>query len=172
MFGAPLGHLAMFEKLCGNDHFRNVILVTTIWDQVDAQVGLLRRTELERKYWGSMIKNGSRIPFHNTKESAWEIIRQVVGSKSGLDSDPQSPIPSPLLDKSRSVLYDEKLSRNNTRTSSSSRMYDTALSETITVLRFAADLELVPGLKGTIAMALEVAELIAVRVTHIQIQPT
>ena len=85
MSGAPLRNLAMFKKLCGQDCFRNVVLITTMWDEVDGQEGSLRRRELERKFWGSMIRNGSRmLPFHNTKESAWEVIAQLGGSKQPL----------------------------------------------------------------------------------------
>jgi hypothetical protein len=93
-----------------------------------------------------------------------------------VDSDPNSPAPP---DRRRSALYGHYLSRltGNSRSSSTSslplsiqsedsvQIYDTALTATIAVLRLAsdlADMAPVPGLKGAVATALNVAELIAV----------
>ena len=85
MSGAPLRNLAMFKKLCGDDCFRNVMLVTTMWDEVDGQEGSQRQQELEQKYWRSMIKLGSRVhPFHKTKESAWDVIGHLPGVHQAL----------------------------------------------------------------------------------------
>ncbi|KAJ3513211.1 hypothetical protein NLJ89_g3075 [Agrocybe chaxingu] len=75
MGGTPLRLLETFQKLCGTDVLRHVVLVTTMWDDVSEDVGNVRETELRRKYWKSMIDRGSRTcRFENTRESAWNVL--------------------------------------------------------------------------------------------------
>ena len=44
MVGTPLKNLRMFEELCGKDALKNVILTTTMWDEVDEETGLARES--------------------------------------------------------------------------------------------------------------------------------
>jgi hypothetical protein len=75
----------MFKELCGKDSFKSVILATTMWDDIDELTGSQRENELMNNYWKSMIKLGSRlVRFHNTKESAWDIIGQFTGIRQPL----------------------------------------------------------------------------------------
>jgi hypothetical protein len=75
MAGSPLKNLRMFEKLCGKNALRNIILTTTMWDEVDESVGLEREKELEGKYWKAMIDQGSTtVRYTNTADSAWKIM--------------------------------------------------------------------------------------------------
>jgi hypothetical protein len=46
MAGTPLKNLRMFEKLCGKNALRNIILITTMWDEVDEALGLQREKQL------------------------------------------------------------------------------------------------------------------------------
>jgi hypothetical protein len=79
MAGTPLKNLRMFEKLCGKNALQNIILTTTMWDEVDERMGSLRENELKAKYWKAMIDQGSKtVRYHNTQESAWEIIDQFL----------------------------------------------------------------------------------------------
>jgi hypothetical protein len=74
MSGTPLKNLRLFERLCGRD-FRNVILVTTMWDEVDPETGDAREAELCRNYWEFMISRGSQVcRFERTQRSALKII--------------------------------------------------------------------------------------------------
>jgi len=78
MAGSPLKLLETFKNICGSDALVNVILVTTMWDEVTEDVGELRETELCTKYWKTMIASGSRTDrFLGTSESGWEIISRI-----------------------------------------------------------------------------------------------
>ncbi|KAF4582667.1 hypothetical protein EYR40_002590 [Pleurotus pulmonarius] len=79
MAGTPLKNLHMFEKLCGKDALQNIILTTTMWDEVDEPTGEQREKELERHYWKTMISQGSKtMRYQNTDKSAWNIIDSIV----------------------------------------------------------------------------------------------
>ncbi|KIO01138.1 hypothetical protein M404DRAFT_150982 [Pisolithus tinctorius Marx 270] len=73
--GTPLRNYNMFKELCGKENFKNVVLVTTMWDEVTEEVGSARENELQSDFWRSMIDLGSTIHrFDGTMESAWKII--------------------------------------------------------------------------------------------------
>ncbi|KAG6374164.1 P-loop containing nucleoside triphosphate hydrolase protein [Boletus reticuloceps] len=75
MAGTPLRHLSVFKELCGENNLKNVVLVTTMWDEVGESAGSRREKELLSDFWVDMISLGSRAcRFQNTPESAWEII--------------------------------------------------------------------------------------------------
>jgi hypothetical protein len=80
--GTPLRNLQMFERLCGRNYFENIILTTTMWDKVGEDIGSHREKELKGEFWKTMINQGSKtIRYHNTQESAWEILDSVVGHR-------------------------------------------------------------------------------------------
>ena len=58
----------MFKKLCGKDALQNVVLVTTMWDEVDQETGKARENELKEKYWQTTSR------FMRTRQSAFETI--------------------------------------------------------------------------------------------------
>ncbi|KAI5999560.1 P-loop containing nucleoside triphosphate hydrolase protein [Pisolithus albus] len=73
--GAPLRNYHMFKALCGEENFKNVVLVTTMWDEVTEEVGSAREKELQSDLWRSMMNLGSTMQrFDGTTESAWNII--------------------------------------------------------------------------------------------------
>ena len=81
MAGTPLRNLRMFERLCGVDALRNVMLVTTMWSESDVSTALSHEEELRTKYWSSMISAGSRIArFDYNQESAWAIVGHLKGT--------------------------------------------------------------------------------------------
>ncbi|KAG6331875.1 hypothetical protein ID866_7218 [Astraeus odoratus] len=78
--GTPLRNLNMFKELCGKDNFKNVVLVTTMWDELrtDLQLGTQREEELVREFWQPMIRLGSTTHrFDGTEECAWNIINSI-----------------------------------------------------------------------------------------------
>ena len=105
----------MFANLCGDDAVRNVILTTTMWSRVKADVGSQRERELRGKYWKPMLELGSGTHrFLDTHESAWSIINvfrekdqndtlllqeEMVDLEKRIVQDiPNSPFPSlPLI---------------------------------------------------------------------------
>jgi hypothetical protein len=68
-----------FKKLCGNDVFSNVRLVTTGWDLLKEQDdGERAEKELRDNYWKGFLDNGSQMHrFQYTCSSAWEVINSL-----------------------------------------------------------------------------------------------
>ncbi|KAI6107641.1 hypothetical protein EDD16DRAFT_1712153 [Pisolithus croceorrhizus] len=82
MAGTPLKNLRVFQKLCGNKAMSQVILVTTMWDEVEESVGNERLEELEGNYWKMMIAQGSTTyRYMNTLESSRQLLSQLVERK-------------------------------------------------------------------------------------------
>ena len=72
----------MFHNLCGVEALKNVVLVTTMWDQVDEEEGDNRENELINKYWKTMIELGCRTSrFENNTESALDIVSQFQDAR-------------------------------------------------------------------------------------------
>lgn len=82
MTNAIMRNLTMFRNLCGDNAFKNVILATTFWDELqDKGKGEDREKQLleNSEWWGYMASKGSRTRrFLNTKESALSIIGDLV----------------------------------------------------------------------------------------------
>ena len=72
----------MFKKLCGEDAFNNVAIVTTRWDQETKEVANRRLAELKDKpqLFKTVIDGGAEIFKHNhrSEESARKIIRYLI----------------------------------------------------------------------------------------------
>ena len=59
-----------------------VFLVTTMWDEVDEEVGLRSLKELQATYWKRMVSHGSTsIRYDNNQESAKQLL-QMAAEKS------------------------------------------------------------------------------------------
>jgi hypothetical protein len=87
MAGTPLKNLRMFEELCGKNAFHNVILTTTMWDEVDEETGRLREQELKSKYWQSMLaRNSTTNRFMGTRESALRLIEPLIEAANAKSS--------------------------------------------------------------------------------------
>ncbi|KAF7761726.1 hypothetical protein Agabi119p4_9718 [Agaricus bisporus var. burnettii] len=98
MAQTPLKNLKMFQKLCGEDFFKKVILVTTMWPELESTEtnGIAsdeyydemnscsnREKELETIYWSDMLNHGSTTKrFSNSKDSAWDIIDCIIDIES------------------------------------------------------------------------------------------
>lgn len=79
--GTSLRNLTMFKKLCGDQFYPRVFLVTTMWDKVSKTEGEKREQELIGKsdFWGTMIKGGASFERHyGTRDSAMDILREVI----------------------------------------------------------------------------------------------
>ncbi|KAF2000625.1 hypothetical protein P154DRAFT_199661 [Amniculicola lignicola CBS 123094] len=80
MEGSAMRNLKMFRELCGDEPLKNVILVTSFWDQVQQATARMREEELRTtpEFWGRMIGRGSRINRFEGRESALHIIMSLV----------------------------------------------------------------------------------------------
>lgn len=61
MDGASMKNLRMFRKLCGPNNLRNVILATTMWDNISVAEGEIRESQLKKEFWRDMILMGSTV---------------------------------------------------------------------------------------------------------------
>jgi len=81
MAGSPLENLSMFEEIYGKDMSKNVILATTMWDDVDKDTGEIREEELKDIYWKAMVDRGSHIRrFQGTRDSAFRLIAPFLNT--------------------------------------------------------------------------------------------
>jgi hypothetical protein len=77
--GTPLKNLRMYEELCGRNAYQNIILATTMWDEVDDETGETREEELRSKYWRPMLdRNSTTSRFMRTRESAIALIDPLI----------------------------------------------------------------------------------------------
>ncbi len=87
MAGSPLKNLRFFDELCGED-FNNIVLTTTMWNDVEEEVGKKREEELKSEFWRTMLGRGASIRrFFNTRESAFDILTPIfeeVNKRSAL----------------------------------------------------------------------------------------
>jgi len=78
----------MFEELCGKKAFQNVILTTTMWDDVDDETGKIREEDLKSNYWKSMLDRSSTTSrFMGTRESAFAVIDPLIEAANKRSSD-------------------------------------------------------------------------------------
>ena len=64
-----------------------VVLVTTMWDEIDELVGRERLKELKRSYWKAMIKRGSKTFEHkNDRASAEKLLETIAQDKRQRES--------------------------------------------------------------------------------------
>jgi hypothetical protein len=81
MTGSSMRNLSMFKELCGSKCFSEVTLVLTCLDRVDPAIGVAREHELttSEQFWGSMVKQGSRVArYSHSRDSAMSIVDSVV----------------------------------------------------------------------------------------------
>ncbi|RDB17360.1 GTPase IMAP family member 4 [Hypsizygus marmoreus] len=81
MFGASRKDLEIFNKLCGKEATKTVVLATTKWGDVARPVGERRERQLKQIHWADMMKLGSTVlRFEDTQESAWAIVNHILES--------------------------------------------------------------------------------------------
>ena len=79
MLGATRKNLEVFQKLCGDDAFRSVILGTTKWGDVFKEEGDMRTEQLRDNYWRDMVDQGSKVfKFEDSSKSAWTMVDSIV----------------------------------------------------------------------------------------------
>jgi len=128
MGGSPLRLLETFKNLCGSQALPNVILVTTMWDDVTDVDGSKRESELCERYWKPMIVAGSRTArFLNTCNSGWNIISSI---------EPQSRLP--VLLQTELVDLGKDLRETSAGRSLFQLLYDT-IEDVIRVLKSIRD---------------------------------
>ena len=79
MAATSVRHLRTFEELCGKNALQNVILVTTMWDEVDEATGKMEEERMKTKYWNKMLERSSTTGrFMGTYESALQLLQPII----------------------------------------------------------------------------------------------
>lgn len=79
MAATSMRHLRIFEELCGKNALQNVILVTTMWDEVDEDTGTSAEEMMKTKYWNKMLERKSTTGrFLGTRESAVQLLQPLI----------------------------------------------------------------------------------------------
>ena len=61
--------------------YKNVVFVTTMWDQIDEEQGLQHEKELQAKHWKGMMGLGATTArFDRSSTSAWNIIESCLNA--------------------------------------------------------------------------------------------
>ena len=71
----------MFRSLCGSETYKNVVVLTTFWDQLpSAQEGEKREAELRSKFFKDLVAGGARFMRHDCTqiESAKQVLAHVL----------------------------------------------------------------------------------------------
>ena len=89
--GHPLRNAPKYRQLCGDHWLRNVVLVTTMWDQVPSgDEGPERERELKFEHWKMMLDQGSVVTrYSGTQESAWDVVDQFFRNARAEDGRKQ-----------------------------------------------------------------------------------
>ncbi|KAF8164269.1 P-loop containing nucleoside triphosphate hydrolase protein, partial [Mycena galopus ATCC 62051] len=76
--GQSMRNLRMFKELCGTDSYRNVVVLTTFWDEVNETKGATREAQLKSKFFKALVDGGARFMRHDrTIESARAVLEHV-----------------------------------------------------------------------------------------------
>ncbi|KAG6833274.1 hypothetical protein H0H87_009449 [Tephrocybe sp. NHM501043] len=88
MLGTARKNLDMFNKLIGKDATKNVILATTKWGEIPAEVGDRREEQLRERHWKWMVDLGAKLfRFTDSQESGWKIIQHILDQTATQDVD-------------------------------------------------------------------------------------
>ena len=80
--GTSKRNLRMFQKLCGQDSFKNVIIVTTMWDRVTLVEGQQREQELMLgdDLFKALVDGGATMARHDGNRLALDVIQDLSHS--------------------------------------------------------------------------------------------
>ncbi|KAF5351036.1 hypothetical protein D9756_008411 [Leucocoprinus leucothites] len=107
MGGTPRKNLELFKKVCGEDYFPLMVLVTTMWSErsdEDEAVFFERESQLQKDYWGDIIKDPAQVQrFRGTQSSAWNILEEVFTLAAARQRHKILEIQQELVDLSKQV---------------------------------------------------------------------
>jgi hypothetical protein len=69
----------MFRNLCGEENFKNVVVLTTFWDSVSNKEGEEREEQIKLKFFKDLFDGGAHFMRHNrTIESARNVLGHIL----------------------------------------------------------------------------------------------
>jgi hypothetical protein len=103
---AMMNSLRTFKELCGPVFLSKVVFATTFWSVVSLATGNDREEQLKTgdDFWGSMIKNGSKVFRHDRRrESASGIVEYLVSLRSDQDQEIPLAIQKQMVDEGKTL---------------------------------------------------------------------
>ncbi|KAF7771750.1 hypothetical protein Agabi119p4_6061 [Agaricus bisporus var. burnettii] len=78
--GAPWVDIVLFDKIRMHHSCKNVVLVTTMWNELDGRgIGTARERKLKDTFWKPLLDRRCTLQRHDgTTDSAWDIIHHVL----------------------------------------------------------------------------------------------
>ena len=77
--GTATRNLRMFSRLCGPDAMKNVVILTTRWDETRRDVAEKTETDLRNGHFKEFVNNGAKVLRHdNTVASARNVISSIL----------------------------------------------------------------------------------------------
>jgi hypothetical protein len=77
--GSARDNLTMFQSLCGEDFYSNVVLATSFWSEVSEAKGAARLAQLEEKFWGDMVQKGAQsVRLPDEPERCLELLLELA----------------------------------------------------------------------------------------------
>jgi len=76
--GSLLKHLLIFDRFTRDHGFQNVIVTTTMWDEIEQQVGAAHEEELKSKYWEPILGHSTTRRFLNSRLSAFTVLEGFI----------------------------------------------------------------------------------------------
>jgi len=77
--GSARDNLTMFQSLCGEDFYSNVVLATSFWSEVSEADGAARLSQLEEEFWGDMVQKGARtVRLPDEPERCLELLLELA----------------------------------------------------------------------------------------------
>ncbi|KAF9115030.1 hypothetical protein BGX27_009148 [Mortierella sp. AM989] len=74
MRGSSYKNLVMFEKMCGREALKNVVMLTNRWGHIDDQKACDRESELANTYWKMYLEAGCRLMRYRTRDDLIPIV--------------------------------------------------------------------------------------------------
>ena len=108
MAGTSLKNLQVFQRVCGRDALGKVYLTTTMWDEVDLNVGERRLDELKEDYWKSIINQGAQIVrCRSDDDSPKRIIQQILAEEAAGKVPPEVSEEPPAIVSTENLETDD-----------------------------------------------------------------
>ena len=69
----------MFQKLCGPQAYKNVVVLTTLWNQVSHEIGVRKEAQLMSSVFAELVEGGAKFMRHdNTVESTRKVLSHIL----------------------------------------------------------------------------------------------
>ncbi|KAF9352062.1 hypothetical protein BGX26_010041 [Mortierella sp. AD094] len=78
MRGSSYKNLRMFEKMCGQDALKNVVMLTNRWGQIDEQTACDRERELADTFLKMYLTAGCRLMRYRTRDDLVRIVTDFL----------------------------------------------------------------------------------------------